>query len=89
MVTILREVFPYKSIYAKLFLLFFVIGVIPLIVGSFYAYSSSRKALLHAALKEQEIEVNNGMRNIVILFVNSTYPFSVGEIEKEKCFVAS
>jgi len=72
MVTILRKVFPHKSIYAKLFLLFFIIGVIPLIVGSFYAYSSSRKALLHAALKEQELEVNSGMRNIVILFVDSS-----------------
>lgn len=72
MVTILRKVFPHKSIYAKLFLLFFVVGVIPLIGGSFYAYSSSRKALLHAALKEQELEVNSGMRNIVILFVDSS-----------------
>ena len=72
MVTILRKVFPHKSICAKLFLLFFIIGVIPLIVGSFYAYSSSRKALLHAALKEQELEVNSGMRNIVILFVDSS-----------------
>jgi len=68
--TILRISSP-KSIYTKLFILFSIIGVIPLVVGSFYAYSKSRQTLLHSALKEQELKVNNGMRNIVTLFVES------------------
>lgn len=62
---------PLKSIYTKLFLLFFVIGVVPLIIGSFYAYSTSRAALLNAALKEQDLEADSGMRNIVTFFVES------------------
>lgn len=61
----------FKSIYTKLFLLFFIIGVVPLITGSFYAYSNSRGALLNAALKEQDLKTTIGMRNIVTLFVES------------------
>ena len=64
----LKRLLNHNSIYTKLFLLFFIIGVLPLILGSYYYYSSSRKALLHSALQEQELEINSGMRNIVILF---------------------
>lgn len=64
----LKRLLTHKSIYTKLFLLFFIIGVLPLIIGSYYYYSNSRKALLHSALQEQELEINSGMRNIVILF---------------------
>ncbi len=71
MIQILRKILPIKSIYTKLFFLFSIIGVIPLIIGSLYAYSNSRDALLNVSLKEQERDVNNGMRNIVILFVQS------------------
>ena len=71
MIRILRKILPIKSIYTKLFFLFSIIGVIPLIIGSLYAYSNSRDALLNVSLKEQERDVNNGMRNIVILFVQS------------------
>lgn len=65
------KLLPIKSIYTKLFFLFSIIGVIPLVIGSFYVYSYSRQALLNMALTEQELDVNNGMRNIVILFVES------------------
>ena len=61
-----------KSIYTKLFLLFFIIGVLPLILSSFYAYHNSREALLNAAIKEQEFKTTTGMRNIVTLFVESS-----------------
>ena len=71
MTKLIRKISPHKSIYIKLFLLFLIIGVIPLIVGSFYTYSSSRKALLREAFKEQELEVDSGRRNILILFVRS------------------
>src|SRR3990170_1372861 len=64
----LKRLLIHKGIYTKLFLLFFIIGVLPLILGSYYYYSNSRKALLHSALQEQELEINSGMRNIVILF---------------------
>ncbi|OGW16298.1 MAG: hypothetical protein A2035_00895 [Nitrospirae bacterium GWA2_42_11] len=62
---------PFNSIYSKLFLLFFIIGIVPLIAGSIYSYSNSRKALLDNAMKQQELEVTSAMRNIVILFMNS------------------
>ncbi|MBI5755405.1 MAG: diguanylate cyclase [Nitrospirae bacterium] len=71
MIKLIRRVFTLKSIYTKLFLLFFMVGVVPLILGSFYAYYNSRNALLNAALKEHEIEATNGMRNIITLFVES------------------
>lgn len=71
MIQILRRILPIKSIYTKLFFLFSIVGVIPLIIGSLYVYSNSRQALLNVSLKEQELDVNNGMRNIVILFVES------------------
>lgn len=64
-------IFSPKSIYTKLFFLFFIIGVLPLIFGSLYTYYNSREALLHAALTEQDLTINNGMRNIVTLFVES------------------
>lgn len=68
---ILTKFLPIKSIYTKLFFLFSIIGVIPLVIGSFYVYSYSRHALLNMSLTEQELDVNNGMRNIVILFMKS------------------
>lgn len=58
-----------KSIYTKLFILFTVIGIIPLILGSFYFYSKSHQELLNKGLREQEIEVVTGNRNIVTFFV--------------------
>ncbi|MBI4716109.1 MAG: diguanylate cyclase [Nitrospirae bacterium] len=56
-----------RSLYAKLYLLFFLIGVLPLIGGTFYAYYHARHILLEKAIEEQELEVQSGMRNAVIL----------------------
>ncbi len=78
MAKMIRRIFPLKSIYTKLFILFSIIGVIPLILGSFYAYYSSREALFQAALKEHELEVNSGIRNILILFVESSVNLRLG-----------
>ncbi|MBI5192470.1 MAG: diguanylate cyclase [Nitrospirae bacterium] len=71
MIQLFKNLFPIRSIYTKLFFLFSIIGVIPLVIGSLYMYSNSRDALINVSLKEQELDVNNGMRNIVILFVES------------------
>lgn len=71
MIQRLINFFSIRSIYTKLFFLFSIIGVIPLIIGSLYVYSNSRDALINVSLKEQELDVNNAMRNIVILFVES------------------
>lgn len=71
MIQRLINFFSIRSIYTKLFFLFSIIGVIPLIIGSLYVYSNSRDALINVSIKEQELDVNNAMRNIVILFVES------------------
>lgn len=71
MKTAIKQIFSFKSIYTKLFLLFFITGVLPLILASLYAYYKGREALLNSAIRLQEIEVTTGMRNIVTLFVES------------------
>ncbi|MBI5038684.1 MAG: diguanylate cyclase [Nitrospirae bacterium] len=71
MKTAIKQRFYFKSIYTKLFLLFFITGVLPLILASLYAYYNGREALLNSAIRLQEIEVTTGMRNIVTLFVES------------------
>ena len=71
MKTAIKQIFSFKSIYTKLFLLFFITGVLPLILASLYAYYNGREALLNSAIRLQEIEVTTGMRNIVTLFVES------------------
>src|SRR4030067_2038366 len=71
MKTAIKQRFYFKSIYTKLFLLFFITGVLPLLHPSLYAYYKGREALLNSAIRLQEIEVTTGMRNIVTLFVES------------------
>ncbi|MBI5407704.1 MAG: diguanylate cyclase, partial [Nitrospirae bacterium] len=69
MKTAIKQIFSLKSIYTKLFLLFLITGVLPLILASLYTYYHGREALLNSAIRLQEIEVTTGMRNIVTLFV--------------------
>ncbi|MBI4714408.1 MAG: diguanylate cyclase [Nitrospirae bacterium] len=62
-----------RSLYAKLYLLFFLIGILPLIGGSFYAYHHARQILLDRALEEEEVEVQSGMRNTLILLEEARF----------------
>ncbi|MBI5197872.1 MAG: diguanylate cyclase [Nitrospirae bacterium] len=63
----LRNLFS-KSIYAKLYLLFFLIGVLPLLLGTLYTYKQYRQVLLERGEQHIKQELTTGMRNTVILF---------------------